>query len=153
MTIGTISHGTLRTQDLIPTFLDAVRDLAPCAAPFGPIPSYAQEDDSADWWDSEDAGCLLEELTDILSDHAPAFCYFGPHEGDGSDFGFWIDPDLIDEAEAEDELLRVADLDDVPENWTGFHEGDGFSGYVLHVNDHGNATLYDGEGFELWGAV
>jgi hypothetical protein len=150
ISLGSISHGTLRPQDLIPTFLDTVRDIAPeryeqlCAQPFGPIPSHALEDDDADWWQSEDAGYLLEDLTDILSEHAPAFCYFGAHEGDGSDFGFWIDQDLIDEAEAEDELLRVADLDDVPEDW---------SGYALHVNDHGNATLYDGEGSELWGAV
>lgn len=85
--IGNISHGTLRTQDLIPAFLDTLAELAPahhaalCAQPFGPVPSYALEDEDADWWHSEDASYLLEELTDLLSEHAPEFCFFGASEG------------------------------------------------------------------------
>lgn len=94
---GTISHGTLRTQDLIPAFLDVLRIHNPEAyqqimipdAGFSALPSYAQEDDSSDWWDSEDAGWLLESLFDALNELAPEGYYFGAHPGDGSDFGFW----------------------------------------------------------------
>lgn len=93
---GTVIHGTLRTCDLIPAFLGAVRIVAPdhyagfIAAPFGPIPAHVQDEgDASDWWQSEDADALLEELTDILNDHAPEGYYFGAHPGDGADFGFW----------------------------------------------------------------
>ena len=91
-----ISHGTLRTQDLIPAFLDAVEEYAPAhyqalmAAPFPFIPAYVQDEgDGSEWWDSEEANDKLNELFDILNDHAPEGCYFGAHPGDGSDFGFW----------------------------------------------------------------
>ena len=81
-----------------------------CALPFGPVPSHALEDEDAEWWHSEDAGYLLEELTDLLNEHAPAFTYFGAHEGDGADFGFWIDWDAIAYAARDAEVLLVEDL-------------------------------------------
>ena len=92
---GTISYGTLRTQDLLPTFLDTLRDIAPAhyeqlmVSPFGAIPAYAQEDDESEWWSSEDAADLLSELSDALDEHAPEGHCFGAHPGDGADFGFW----------------------------------------------------------------
>jgi hypothetical protein len=96
MKTGTVIHGTLRTRDLIPAFLDCLRDVAPdhyagyMVAPFGPIPAHVQDEgDSSEWWNSEDASALLEELTDTLNEHAPEGYYFGAHPGDGSDFGFW----------------------------------------------------------------
>ena len=91
-----ISHGTLRTQDLLPAFLDAVEEHAPShyealmVQPFPVIPAHVQDEgDDSTWWDSEEAGWKLEELSDILNDHAPEGCYFGSHPGDGADFGFW----------------------------------------------------------------
>jgi hypothetical protein len=99
MTIeGTIIHGTMRNQDLIPAFLDVAREIAPAeyaqmvSAPFSPIPSYALEDDSAEWWTSDEAHYLLEELFELLNLCAPEGFYFGAHEGDGSDYGFWEMP-------------------------------------------------------------
>ena len=94
---GTISYGTLRNQDLLPTFLDTLRDIAPVHyeqimfSPFGAIPAHAQEDDDADWWVSEDAYDLLSELTDALDEHAPEGYYFGAHSNSDADvdFGFW----------------------------------------------------------------
>jgi hypothetical protein len=96
MLYGTISHGTLRPQDLIPAFLGALRTLNPAAydqlmlgSGHPPIPSYAIEDDDAEFWESEDAQWILEDLTDRLGESAPEGHYFGALEGDGSDFGFW----------------------------------------------------------------
>lgn len=92
---GTISHGTHRPQDLIPAFLDALRTVNPAAydqltlgSGHPPIPSYALEDEDAQWW-NEDAQWILEDLISCLEESAPEGTYFGTLEGDGSDFGFW----------------------------------------------------------------
>jgi hypothetical protein len=97
----TVSSGTLRTQDLIPAYLDTLRELAPAVyeqtvymyAGFSAFPAYAQEDPDSDWWHSDDAYSLLESLSDALSEHAPDGYRFGGHEGDGACFGFWKDDD------------------------------------------------------------
>lgn len=93
---GTLIHGTLRPQDLIPCFLEAVSEFAPAhfeglmTSAFGPIPAYVQDEgEASEWWHSEDASALLENLFDILNEVAPEGCYFGAHLGDGSDFGWW----------------------------------------------------------------
>ena len=150
MTIGTVIHGSLRTQELIPAFLDLAREYAPehyaqlCALPFGPIPAYAAEDEDADWWHSDDAAYLLDELYNLLDEHAPDYCTFGAHDGDGSDFGFWPNWQALEDAVTDGEVLKVGDLAGVPSDWRG---------PVLLVNDHGNATLYDEAGTETWRAV
>ena len=95
--IGSISKGTFLNSDLIPEFLDAVREYAPdhyiglMAAPFGPIPAYVM-DEGADssWWTSLEAMELRVQLEDILNECAPEGAYFGAHHGNDSDFGFWL---------------------------------------------------------------
>jgi len=96
---GTIIHGTLRPQDLIPAFTEALSLVDPTgyaqwtiSAPFGIVPAHALEDDGAEWWQSEDCPHTLEALFDALDAAAPEGFYFGAHEGDGSDFGFWRVP-------------------------------------------------------------
>lgn len=99
---GTIIHGTLRPQDLVPVFTSTLHDIdGPTYASFlnygiDPPPA-AQTDDSHPWWETEDAVHLIEVLMDMLSEAAPEGTYFGAHEGDGSDFGFWrFDDDAAD---------------------------------------------------------
>lgn len=66
----TISHGTMRPEDLIPKFLEVLEELNPEAG---------QEAQSQ----------FLSELFDLLDQEAPEGFYFGSHPGDGSDYGFW----------------------------------------------------------------
>lgn len=95
MNVGTVIRGTLRNQDLIPALLDELRDRDPTAyaqmvmQPFGIIPSYALEDEDSEWWDSEEACWLLEEVIDALNDCAPEGYHFGPHPDDEEVFGYW----------------------------------------------------------------
>jgi len=94
--IGTISHGTLRPEDLIPAFLGTLRDCSPAHA------ARIVHDHGEDFIESCVTGLgpqnpsefasqsyLLDDLFDALSDIAPEGAYFGTIEGDGSDFGFW----------------------------------------------------------------
>lgn len=96
MKTGTIIQGTMRRQDLIPAFLEALRVASPDAyaqlimGPFGAVPAHvSDEGDDSPWWDTEAAADLLAQLDEALNEAAPEGHYFGAHPGDGADFGFW----------------------------------------------------------------
>lgn len=94
-TEGTVIHGTLRLQDLIPAFEAELGAIAPDAysqllmMPFPPVPGDAQGDNSHPFWVSDEASEHCNQLIEALDEQAPPGCYFGAHEGDGADFGFW----------------------------------------------------------------
>lgn len=96
-----ISEGTFRIQDLLPKYLNILRDIAPeeyqqlmiPACGFSCIPSYVLEDEDDEWWNSESAAFLMESIIDIISNHTPEGYYFGSHEGDGACIGFWSNSD------------------------------------------------------------
>lgn len=84
-----VSHGTMRTQDLIPVFMDVIRDTPEYVQVMNIVPAYTSDDDTAEWWNSDDATCLLESLFETLDNYAPEGYAFGAHLGDGSDYGYW----------------------------------------------------------------
>jgi hypothetical protein len=132
--IGTIIQGTLLVGDLIEAFTDELKRLdydneheeliRECEA-FENL-----HDSDADLDKADD---LIADLTDALQDAAPDFCYFGAHEGDGSDFGFWICDDSLRESIHDGTVVMRDDgqrfAKDMPE-------------YLYHVSNHGNPTLY-----------
>lgn len=134
--IGTVISGTMRNEDLIPTFIAEILY-------YDPNNNLAQRIDEKlnDTYDfnSEEAHYDLEDLFEELNEFAEPYIYFGAHPGDGSDYGFWVEFD---------DGIIVSDTSEVPQDYVG---------YVLHVNDHGNLTLYDCNGAEqmdeLWQAT
>jgi hypothetical protein len=95
--VGTVSHGTLLSKDLIETFSWALRHLAVLPTQNVGNTKLLRE---ADAWlqvveigedgDYEELGSeLVNDLIDALNELAPDGLYFGANEGDGSDFGFW----------------------------------------------------------------
>lgn len=117
-TPGTVSHGTLRTEDLICAFhselmlltrpYDGCRDAAvdtalrPARAALDAVDDYAQAraellaagadvdpNDDCAYALVDRAHDIVEELSDALSLFAPEGHYFGAHPGDDADFGFW----------------------------------------------------------------
>lgn len=132
--IGSIVSGTLNAADTIPAFLDELRRLR------GTVPrdllrvSCRALDGGQD--DSDPLLDVANDLIAAIEEYAPPFCYFGAHPGDAADFGFWPSPDFQRLAE-EDGAIIVKDLSEVLNS---------YSGYVLHINDHGNATLYHARG-------
>jgi hypothetical protein len=93
---GTVSHGTLRPEDLIPHFAETLEDFASEA--------YAVEVKAdehielarkvkgliLDRMSPEGIEETLTDLFEALDTYAPAGHTFGAHEGDGSDFGYWL---------------------------------------------------------------
>ena len=112
-----ISHGTMRPQDVLPALLDALaeHDLDAYTQCMHIIPAHATEDNNAAWW-TEEAPEHVEALFDALNDCAPVGLYFGAHPGDGSDYGFWMsEEDMAELAELESAAGECTNEDDARE--------------------------------------
>ena len=91
--LGTVSTGTLRTEDLLPKFADTLEQLGEQNERNEIIVMNAR----GTLHGYNDRG-MLSELEDKLGDLCPPFVYFGAHPGDPADFGFWPDWDALQEA-------------------------------------------------------
>lgn len=136
--IGSISHGTLRTQDLLASFAYELKQLAyGVNAGHSELAKEAERlANRSDEWSEDDeeyAGVMLnEDLYYALEEYAPPFSYFGAHECDGADFGFWLSSEALDEA------IRDGKTD---ENGDVIYDG-----YRINISDHGDVEIYDANG-------
>ena len=89
-TPGSVISGTHQTADLIRAFAAEYERLSPDDAKEEIEEAYKLADE-ADLGDrhAENANEALYQLHDMLNSLAPEGHYFGAHEGDGADFGFW----------------------------------------------------------------
>ena len=76
--LGSISTGTLKTEDLIST-LEAELE-------------FRNSPDHVDFSGMNDEE-YVARLVELLNELCPPFVYFGAHPDDGANFGFWPDWD------------------------------------------------------------
>ena len=87
---GSVSSGTVRIEDLIPTFIEEARKHATTDAERAELDEMeAERTENGFSFISFDDHENLARLFDLLNDAAPPGHYFGAHPGDGADFGFW----------------------------------------------------------------
>lgn len=100
--LGTVSHGTMRTPDLLNSFADELdRLIAVGTAPkekadtISTARMYARKYNELvmSQSDSDAAQEYLDGMFDYFNTLAPEGVYFGAHPGDGSDYGFWPSED------------------------------------------------------------
>jgi hypothetical protein len=143
--IGEVSSATLRSEDVVPelfgladTVRMSVNDRRAVRKLQAEWDALSPEDETGS--DSE----IWSELSDVLDSYAPPFCYVGSLEGDGACIGVWLSQDALDMSIADGEI------------WIDHGVGSEIvksASYRLVVSDHGNQTLYDRQGREIWGVV
>lgn len=94
-----VSHATHRPQDLLPAFLGTLKVVSPeyyaiVIEEFHWLEDGDTEDNP--FWETEECADLINSLIETLDQFAPAGMYFGAHEGDGSDFGYWKSSDYLE---------------------------------------------------------
>ena len=158
--LGSISTGTLRQQDLLSAFAQTLSSLESTKfyAEVGPdslelyhgselvrqAPAMLDALDNTTAVSNPYVAEYLDWLTDALQGYCPPFVYFGTLEGDGADFGFWVDMPSITE-----------EMRNYPENYdtTSGEVALTDDGVIVQVNDHGNVTVMDMERNVLWSVV
>ena len=88
------------------------------------------------YWTSEDASWDFDILADALNECCPAYVHFGTNEGDGADFGFWPDIDIL-----------YADIAEYCDLHPEYRNDDKVllpnEGLLVQISDHGNVTVKD----------
>lgn len=157
--LGSVSSGTMRTDDLIPEFLwhaehlrlDAGerRQVRAIRARLDREEAETAKDDEAvepiGYFTSDEADCDLDELFDILNAHVPDYCTFGSHPGDGADYGVWPVEDLFNDTSQGSYDGMVYRANESPRGASAEVRAEVVAGNYSHwlsINDHGNATLW-----------
>ena len=129
--IGTVSHGTMRNEDLIPKFVYILKQFSKGKnkVQYKECKEIEKRMKSENYFQSEESDFDLEFLFDALQDYALPYFYFGSHPGDGSDYGFWLSENMEEDFDG----IKVSDLSGVNKD---------YAGEILVINDHGNMSLY-----------
>jgi hypothetical protein len=160
-TIGTVSAGTMRNEDLIPAFTDVLDELRDPDNQFhAALVKETNElikndlEDAEMLWSPDVLDWFRAKLSDALNEYAPPYSYFGSHPGDGADYGYWVDMDYLSEDARWD--IPLATLTVLNDEYRIVNDD-----YIVHANDHGNVTLYEIDrsgpdvttGAEIWSLV
>lgn len=151
LSLGSISHGTMREEDLIPDFIWECNRLRLSQSERATVRRIARVMHVDGYYDTESAADDCASLFDILDAHCPDYCTFGAHPGDGCDYGVWPSEDVL-EGYCDNTVARISDTSEL----SSVACGPGEYTHALHVNDHGNATLYRRAGnrwVECWSVV
>ena len=144
--IGSVSSGTMVTEDVFNACISALEDLDTKAArqiqhdwDNVEMECSSRNNDDHDTGDCADceeirSDILNNDLWNALNDRCPSYVYFGANEGDGCNYGFWINFDSLEDDVKNGEVLKVNDTSEIPSD---------YKGYIMLVNDHGNVTLYE----------
>lgn len=135
LTIGTISHGTLRNEDLASAIHAALKSQGHKESDMLMRELRGIANALVDDNDSE----ILSDGIDALNYHVPMFCYAGFHPGDGSDLGVWPDHEMIESAIADGDAIQISDLADLDSLAISELQG---ANVAILVNDHGNISVY-----------
>ncbi|MBO0715708.1 MAG: hypothetical protein J2P55_00025 [Rhizobiales bacterium] len=105
---GTVIHGTLKTDDLLESFASELEhNIQRNAQAFASDALQAERNrltalitEARGAIGADDVGGMASDIVDSLIDALQAFApdghYFGTHEGDGADFGYWPCDDFAD---------------------------------------------------------
>lgn len=154
--IGTISSGTLRPEDLIPAYADALSGIRLSAHDRQQVRSIVREyEQCAALGDTDETlnDDLVDELRMIAENYVPAYCYVGSTDGDGAEIGVWPSWEAIDDDARSSNTGSIARASKTHTARELAHHG---QDYALEVNDHGNTTLYRRAGrrwVECWAVV
>ena len=159
--LGTISEGTLKTEDIGTNLIWHMDRLDLDTNDLNTFKKLKKEfseeiehlEESEDEY-SEKLENIFDEIKEIADNYTPDYCYLGMHQGDGADFGVWPDPDLFIPT-SQGGFDGFVFTSTIETNSVEEHVPAEYTHY-LAVNDHGNCTLWarDGDTWkECWSIV
>lgn len=152
--IGSISEGTLKTEDIgnnLIWHMDRLDLDNTDLVLFKKLKKEFSEEiehlEESEEEYSEKLENIFDEIKEIADNYTPDYCYLRMHENDGADFGVWVVSELFEDTRQGSydgmvyrSTVHTNGVDEpVPEEYS----------HYLAVNDHGNCTLWSRDG-ETW---
>ena len=165
--LGTISEGTLKTEDIGTNLIwhmdrldldtNDLNTFNKLKKEFSEEIEHLEESEEEYYisvGSSEKLENIFDEIKEIADNYTPDYCYLGMHQYDGADFGVWVVSELFEDTKQGGydgmvcrSTVNANGVDEpVPAEYT----------HYLAVNDHGNCTLWarDGDTWkECWAIV
>lgn len=159
--LGSVSSGTHREEDLLPAFYGVLEFLCAQHRRVRGVGKYREvikqakaaerlleksshDPGNGDKWEIIST-MINETLPDALQDFSPPFCYFGTHEGDGADFGFWFSHDDFQTQVSDGRVFVRATDPWSKEEILPMAKRHPEVNYFAFYNDHGNLTVWNRE--------
>ena len=149
--IGSISEGTLKTEDIgnnLIWHMDRLDLDNTDLVLFKKLKKEFSEEiehlEESEEEYSEKLENIFDEIKEIADNYTPDYCYLRMHEHDGADFGVWVVSELFEDTRQGSydgmvyrSTVHTNGVDEpVPEEYS----------HYLAVNDHGNCTLWSRDG-------
>ncbi len=86
---GTELFSIRQRKEAVTRMLDILKETPECLQVMNHIPAYAMDDDTSEWWKSEESENFMNSLLEVMESYTPDGYRFGPKSGTADLYGYW----------------------------------------------------------------
>ena len=76
-------------KEAVTRMLDILKETPECLQVMNHIPAYAMDDDTSEWWNSEESENFMNSLLEVMESYTPDGYRFGPKSDTADLYGYW----------------------------------------------------------------
>ena len=89
---GTELFSIRQRKEAVTRMLDILKETPEYLQVMNHIPAYAMDDDTSEWWESEESENFMNSLLEVMESYTPDGYRFGPKSGTADLYGYWERP-------------------------------------------------------------
>lgn len=86
---GTELFSIRQRKEAVIRMLDILKETPEYLQVMNHIPAYAMDDDTSEWWNSEESENFMNSLLEVMESYTPDGYRFGPKSGTADLYGYW----------------------------------------------------------------
>lgn len=86
---GTELFSIRQRKEAVTRMLDILKETPEYLQVMNHIPAYAMDDDTSEWWNSEESENFMNSLLEVMESYTPDGYRFGPKSGTADLYGYW----------------------------------------------------------------
>ncbi|MEQ3177248.1 hypothetical protein AAA171_22855, partial [Bacteroides faecis] len=86
---GTELFSIRQRKEAVTRMLDILKETPEYLQVMNHIPAYAMDNDTSEWWNSEESENFMNSLLEVMESYTPDGYRFGPKSGTADLYGYW----------------------------------------------------------------